>query len=154
MTTVLHLPPRIDAPVACDMSTAQDTPDERFADYGRLFERALLRRERRAGGVVLTFGADGGTCEAVEDLARREAACCPFLDYRIEAVGDEVIWTVSDPTAGADRAGVDVILDALYALPDHAGSGFEGYLGRLADAGLEVVEAGGDRFEIGSSRTG
>jgi hypothetical protein len=153
MTTVLHIPARLDAPIACDMSTAQDTPGERFAEYARLFERALLRRERRADGVVLALGAGGGTLAAVEDLARREAACCPFLDYRIDATGDEVVWTVSNVSDGPDRAGVDVILDALHALPDHTGSGFDGYLGRLADAGVDVVEAGDDRFELGGSPT-
>jgi hypothetical protein len=154
MTTVLHIPAQLDAPIACDMSTAEDTPDERFADYARLFEHALLRRDRNEDGVVLIFGADGGTQEAVEDLARREAACCPFFDYRIQAVGDEVIWTVGNLLAEPERAAVDVMLDALYALPDHVGSGFDGYLGRVAEAGVEVVEAEGDRFELGSSRAG
>ena len=148
MTTALHIPARLDAPIACDMSTAQDTPDERFADYARLFERALLRRERREDGVVLAFGADGGTRETLEDLARREAACCPFFDHRIEAAGNEVIWTVANVIAGPERAAVDVMLDALYALPDHVGSGFDGYLGRLAEAGVDVVEADGDRCEL------
>jgi hypothetical protein len=131
MTTVLHIPARLDAPIACDMSTAEDTPDDRFAEYARLFERALLRRERREDGVVLVFAADGGTQEAVQDLARREAACCPFFDYRIEAVAGEVIWTVGNAITGPERAAVDVMLDALYALPDHVGTGFDGYLERL-----------------------
>jgi hypothetical protein len=141
MTTVLHIPARLDAPIACDLSTASDTPDERFADYARLFERALVRRERNDDGVVLAFSAEGGTQEAVEDLARREAACCPFFSYRIEAAGDELIWTVGNALAGPDRAAVDVMLDALYALPDHVGAGFDGYLERLAEDGVEVVRA-------------
>ncbi len=74
-----------------------------------MFERALLRRERRDGALVLTFGAAGGTHEAVRDLARREAACCPFLDYRVQVAGDEVIWTIS----GSERA-VDVFSDAVH----------------------------------------
>ena len=72
MTTVLHLPATPDAPIACDMSTARDTPDERLAEYGALFERALLRRERRADAVVFWFRGDAGTREHVDDLARRE----------------------------------------------------------------------------------
>jgi hypothetical protein len=116
MTTVLHLEARPDAPIACDMSSARDTPDERLAEYRELFERALLRRERRVDGVVFSFRADAGTREQVDDLARREHACCPFLDYRVETAGDEVIWTIT----GDGRAGVDVILDAFHALPDHA----------------------------------
>jgi hypothetical protein len=118
MTNALHIPARPDAPIACDMSTAGDTPAERLLEYRRLFERALLHRERRDDGVVFRFRSDHETREAVEDLARREAACCPFLDYRVETVGDEVIWT----TTGDARAGVQAVLDAFHALPDHARS--------------------------------
>ena len=150
MTDVLHIPAQLDAPIACDMSTAEDTADERLADYQRQFERALLRRERREDSVVFTFRADGGTREALHDLARREAACCPFLDYRVEAIGDEVIWTTSNRLTGSERAGVDAFLDVLYALPDHTGSGIDGFFGRLADAGVEMV-AVDDGFEVRSA---
>jgi hypothetical protein len=118
------------------MSTADDTAEERLRAYGRLFERALLRRERRADAVVFAFRADRDTLQAVTDLARREAACCPFLDYRVEAIGDEVVWTTTNTIAGDRRASVDVILDAFHALPDHAGSDVAGLLGRLAERGV------------------
>jgi hypothetical protein len=103
----MHIPARPDAPIACDMSTARDTPQERLAEYAELFSRALLRRERRPGAVVFAFR--GEAREAVEDLARREAACCPFLDQRVEAAGGEVVWTMAG-------AGADEILDAFHAL--------------------------------------
>ena len=76
MTISLHLPARPDAAIACDMSTAADTPDERLQAYARLFEHALVRRERRATDAVFAFRADAGTREAVEELlaARRPAA--------------------------------------------------------------------------------
>ena len=150
MTDGLHIPAQLDAPIACDRSTAEDTAEERLADYHRQFERALLRRERREDSVVFAFRADGGTREALDDLARREGACCPFLDYRVEAIGDEVIWTTSNLLTGTDRASVDVFLDALYALPDHTGSDIDGFLGRLADAGVDVV-AVDDGFEVRSA---
>jgi hypothetical protein len=150
MTNVLHIPAQLDAPIACDLSTAEDTAAERLADYHRQFERALLRRERREDGVVFAFRADGGMREALHDLARREASCCPFLDYRVEAIGDEVIWTTSNHLTGSERASVDVFLDVLYALPKHAGSDIDGFLGRLADAGVEMV-AVEDGFEVRSA---
>jgi hypothetical protein len=104
---LLRLP---DAPVACDMSTARDTPDERIAEYEALFERALLDRERRADAVVMTFRGDAR--EQVEDLARREHACCPFLDHRVEMAGDTVVWTIGSD----ERAGAQATLDAFHAL--------------------------------------
>jgi hypothetical protein len=116
MTELLHIPARAGAPIACDMSTAEDTPAERLSAYRRLFDRALARRERRTGAVVLAFRAEPGVHEAVADLARREGACCPFLDYRVEAAGDEVVWTIADPGHGADA-----ILDEFHALPGHVG---------------------------------
>ena len=86
MTTVLHLPARPGAPIACDMSAARDTPEERLAEYEELFLRALR-------GAVLRF--DAAARDQVEDLARREHDCCPFMDYRVETAGDEVIWTIT-----------------------------------------------------------
>jgi hypothetical protein len=140
MTAVLHIPARLDVAIACDMSAAADTPDERLGEYRRLFERALVRRERREGGVVFSFRADGGTREAVEDLARREASCCPFLNYRVETVEDAVIWSIGNPVTGDARAGVDVTLDAFHALPDHTGSDFEVIEPLGWDAGREQHE--------------
>jgi hypothetical protein len=116
------------------MSAARDTLNERMAEYHELLARALRGRERHADSVVLRFDADAR--EQVEDLANREHACCPFVDYRVETAGDEVIWTTTDPVPDEERAAVDVMLDALYSLPDHAGSDIDGYLGRLADRGV------------------
>jgi hypothetical protein len=146
MTTVLHIPAQLDVPIACDMSTAQDTPDDRFAEYGRLFERALIGRERHDDSVVLRFTSDAR--EAVEDLVRREAACCPFVDYSVDIIGDDVVWTTTNLRSGDDRADVDTILEALYELPDHVGSGLEGYFERLAARGVEVIRAAPDRLEL------
>jgi hypothetical protein len=110
MTNILHLPARPGAPIACDMSGACDTMEARLREYTALFSGALLRRERRAGAVVFEFGE--GTREAVVDLARREAACCPFLDYRVESVAERVRWTISAPP----DAGADAVLDAFHTL--------------------------------------
>jgi hypothetical protein len=131
MTDILYLPARAGAPIACDMSTARDTPEQRLAEYGQLFEQALLGRERRADGVVFVFRDRPGIRERLDDLAHREHACCPFLDYRVETVGDEVIWTIANPVGGDERDGVDAILDAFHALPT---TRFDPEVLRAADA--------------------
>ena len=115
MTTVLHLPPRAGAPIACDMSEARDTPEDRLAEYRELFGRALLGRERREDGVMLVFTADAR--HQVEDLVRREHACCPFVDYRVEAIGERIRWSTTNTMHRDQRAAVDVMLDALHDLP-------------------------------------
>ena len=140
MTNSTHFPARPDAPIVCDMSTAQDTPDERLREYERLFETVLLRRERHAGSASFAFRADPGTREAVEELARREAACCPFLDHRVKTADSEVAWTITNSVAGDQRAAVEVYLDALHALPDHAGSDVAGLISRLAERDVHIVE--------------
>jgi hypothetical protein len=116
MTTALHLPARPGAPIACDMTDAVDTPAERLAAYRRLFATALRRRERRAGAVTFHFGAEPGTRATVEELARREAACCPFLEHRVETGDGELVWTISHARDGADGAGSEAVLDEFYAL--------------------------------------
>ena len=135
MTLLLHLSPTERAPIACDMSAARDTPEDRIAEYGELFERALLDRERRPDAVVLTFAADAR--EQVVDLAGREHACCPFVDYRVELVEDLVRWTTANTIH--DDGAVDAMLDAMYELPEHAGAGIDGYLARLAERGVKLV---------------
>jgi hypothetical protein len=112
------------------MRTASDTPDERLAEYGELFARAMVRRERPEHAVVFAFRATPGTREHVEDLARREAACCPFVDHRVQTTGEEVVYTVTNPSTGMERADAEVTLDAFYALPD------AGPLDRLAERGV------------------
>jgi hypothetical protein len=122
MTTTLHLPARAGAAVACDMSTASDTPAQRMREYDRLFASAMLDRERGEHAVTFTFG-DGAVTQAwVEDLARREAACCPFADYRVEVDGDTVRWTISTT--------VDEMLNAYYAMPENPGLDLSGLLAR------------------------
>ena len=147
MTNALHLPADPASPIACDMSSADDTPDERLQEYGRFFARALLWRERHADSVVFAFRADPDTSDGLMDLARREWACCPFLDYRVELIGDEVLWTTTNTVAGDVRIAVDAFLDFFYALPDHAGSDLAGLFDQLADQDVHVIERGA-RFEL------
>ena len=112
-------------PIACDMTDATDTPDERIAEHARLFAHALVARERIENGVVLTFAAKPGAWEWIADLVRREAACCPFFSYEVELRDDEIVWTTSSESSPA----VDAYFDELYAGPERlVGDGFDGLL--------------------------
>ena len=120
MATLLHHPADLDAPVACDMSTAPDTLGERLRAYAAVFDRALARRERTGHAVVLGFAGDAATRAQVTELARREALCCPFVGHHVAIEGDEVVWTITNPAAGGRRAEIDAVLDAFHALPERA----------------------------------
>ncbi len=111
---LLHIPANVSAPIACDMTDASDTPDERIAEYGRLFGRAFAERQRDGLSVTLNFHNKPGVAEWAQDLAHREAACCPFVDYRIERYGDRISWTIT----GADDPTVQAILNGFYDLPE------------------------------------
>jgi hypothetical protein len=116
------------------MTTAADTPHERMAEYGRLFEHALVARDRTANAVIWRFTARAGVEAWVRDLADREAACCPFLDYAVTDHEGQITYTIS----GDDDPTVQAILDEVDNLPDQLASGPAGLLKRLEAAGLDV----------------
>jgi hypothetical protein len=127
--------PATTTPIVCDMTTAPDTGPERMREYQRLFAQALIGRERTAEGIRFRLRADEGIEAWVLDLAAREKACCPFFDYHVATVGDEVHWdatVVDDDIAHA-------ILDEFYGLPETVAEGVEGLEERLTQKGLQIV---------------
>jgi hypothetical protein len=118
MTTLLTITASPDAPVACDMTGADDTLVDRLAEYRRLFEHALLGRESTDTSTTFRFAARPGVREWLLDLVGREAACCPFLSYEVDLVettdGDQIEWT----TRGGVGASEMALLDELLAGPE------------------------------------
>ena len=121
-------------PLICDMTTAPDSPQERMAEYGRLFEHALSGRERTSDAVIWRFTARAGVEDWVRHLAAREAACCPFFDYAVTVTDSEVTYRI----AADDEPTVQGILDEFHHLPERIGDGLAGLLERLESAGLDV----------------
>ena len=107
-------------PVACDMSGAPDTLDERMAEYGRLFSGFLAGREWTGDRFTFRFRAGEGTEDWVRDLARREKDCCGFFNFTVTADDREVRWDVSVIDDDMAR----LVLAEFYRLPE-----------ALADAG-------------------
>ena len=92
MTKLLSITAPTDAPIACDMTGAQDSLVQRLAEYRRLFAHALLSRQPTDGETTFRFAAHPGVSEWVLDLVRREAACCPFLSYEVDSTDDQIVW--------------------------------------------------------------
>lgn len=110
MTKLLSITAPPDAPVACDMTAAEDTLADRLAEYRRLFDHALLGRESTTTSTTFRFAARPGVREWVLDLVRREAACCPFLSYEVDLAGDEVVWTTTGGLGASEMAALDEFL--------------------------------------------
>jgi len=103
--------------IACDMTAAPDTAEQRLDEYDRLFATAFVGRERTRSGVRWRLSAEPGVEAWARDLAARENACCAFMQSSVTVVGDEVHWDTSaidDPTARS-------VLDLFFELPDRAG---------------------------------
>jgi hypothetical protein len=116
------------------MSSSPDTLAERRAEYRRLFEHALSGRDSTATATTFRFAARPGVREWVCDLAKREAACCPFLSYDIDEEGEEIVWT----TAGGLGASEMAILDEFLDEPESTSSS-DAIAQRLDDLGLHVI---------------
>jgi hypothetical protein len=98
----------LELPLACSLTADQQV--ERQTEFRELARRALTDRRREPGRVVLSFRAEPGVAEQVEDLAHRERECCPFLELSIERADGVVALSIG---AGADA---DAVLDAFYEL--------------------------------------
>jgi hypothetical protein len=122
-------------PIACDMTRATDTGEERLDTYRRLYADALVGRERTETGIRFRFAADPGIEQRVRDLAALEKDCCAFFDFTISPVGDEVHWDASVVDDDLARR----ILDEMYELPDTLGLGNAQVFERFTSQGLEVV---------------
>ena len=116
MTNLLSIQASSEAPVACDMTAAEDTLAERIAEYRRLFGHALVHRESTDTTTTFRFAARPGVRDWVLDLVRREAACCPFLSYQVDLEDDYIVWRISGGLGASDMA----VLDELFASADPA----------------------------------
>lgn len=141
MTKLLSIAPRPGAPYACDMSSATDNLAERLGEYRRLFEYALTGRQSTATATTFRFTARPGVREWVCDLAKREAACCPFLSYEIDEEGEEIVWTTAGGLGASEMGILEEFLDGPESIRGSSGA----IARRLEGQGLHVVGWNGQR---------
>jgi hypothetical protein len=126
-------------PIACDMTDAPDTAEERMAEYGRLFAQALTGREWTDEGVRLRFRAHHGIEAWVRDLSVREKACCPFFDFAISTANAEVRWDISVVANVADEQLARTLLNEFFSAPDTVAAGVAGMRARFNERGLPIT---------------
>ena len=90
---------------ACTMPTAERPL--RLAELDALFAASVRSVTRSGVDVRLELEGDSGLRERVQDLARREVACCSFFTFVVEGGSDRVVLSVSVPAERRE------ILDAL-----------------------------------------
>jgi len=95
-------------PKSCSLTPSEGS--ERAAEFRALARHALRSRELVGERVLLRYDRQPAVADAVEDLARRERECCPFLELEVSASASEV--TLAIGAAPEDRAA----LDAFYEL--------------------------------------
>lgn len=100
--------------VLCDMRSASDTPEQRMAEYRKLFDAALCGRDRSERMVRFRFRRAVLDEEQLRSLAARERVCCPFFDLRVIATGDELWWEIR--VDDVDEA--KIMLDEFALLPE------------------------------------
>lgn len=122
--------------IACDMSTAPDTPAGRIAEYGRLFAEHLAGREHTARGIRFRLRAGEGVAAWVSDLSAREKVCCPFADFEVTTTADgEVRWDIRVPDNEMARA----LLEEIYRMPERTGGDWQAIRRRLGEIGFAVT---------------
>ncbi len=93
--------------IACSLGFAQ--LGDRRAVWEGLAERALREGRSTTDGVQLVYAGSEETEQALEELARLEAQCCSFADWRVTRRGDEVLLDVT--SSGDGVAAVRALFD-------------------------------------------
>lgn len=80
-------------PTACSL-TPPELSDRR-AMWERLCRRALREQRAIATGMQLVFAAQEGVEDELHELARLEARCCAFADWRVSRRDESVVLDVT-----------------------------------------------------------
>lgn len=73
---------------------------DRRAIWERLAEQALCETRSTTDGVQLVYAGSEETERELRELARLEAQCCSFAEWRVGRSGDEVLLDVTSAGDG------------------------------------------------------
>ncbi len=88
-----------DVAIACSLRPG-DFHDRREV-WERLAVRALRESRPTDNGVRFFYAASEETERALRELARLEAECCAFAEWRLDRRGEELVLDVTSTTEGA-----------------------------------------------------
>jgi hypothetical protein len=84
---------RTSAPVACSLE--REDLANRHERWRTLQARGAVTTARTADGLRLTFGADPGLAEELEELVALERECCAFADWSVTTRSEDVVLDVT-----------------------------------------------------------
>jgi len=91
-----------DLPIACSLDAA--ALEQRLAAIAEVGAASLVEHNEDGGRHVLRFRRDPRSRKRLEGIVAAEAACCAFLDLRLDDDGDHLILSVAAPQAGQPTA--------------------------------------------------
>jgi hypothetical protein len=88
-----------DLPLACRLGPAE--LERRAEGWRALIDGWLIDRDAIPGGVRLMFEGRAGVADAIEELLRLEAECCPWMQGRLRHDDQRLLveLTADDPEA-------------------------------------------------------
>lgn len=84
-------------PIAC--SLAADDLEQRLAAIAEIGAESLLGHKIEGPRHLLRFRSIAATRRRLEEIVAAEAACCAFLDLKLEEYGEELILSIEAPAA-------------------------------------------------------
>jgi hypothetical protein len=91
-----------DLPIVCSL----DAPalEQRLAAIAEVGAESLVEHVEDGDRHVLRFRRDPRSRERLEGIVDDEAACCAFLDLRLEDDGEHLVLSVAAPQTGQPTA--------------------------------------------------
>lgn len=98
----------VDVPIACGL--AEPAARSQFDEWRDLLRTVVTATDRRSPTVVAFRLGDTSALSGLVELAQRELACCPFLDFSVRIEPHDAWLELSAPPEAAE------VLDAFASL--------------------------------------
>jgi hypothetical protein len=89
-------------PIACSLDA--DDLEQRLAAIAELGAESLLGHETEGPRHLLRFRSVAATRKRLEEIVAAEAACCAFLDLKLEERGQELVLSIEGPAEAQPMA--------------------------------------------------
>jgi hypothetical protein len=82
-------------PIACSLGAAD--LEQRLTAIGEIGAESLIDHETEGARHLLRFRSAAATRKRLEEIVAAEAACCAFLDLKLEECGGQLVLSIEAP---------------------------------------------------------